>query len=388
MVFEQPQNNPAPVDHVAAGARAALAADVRGGQRSGAATAGDAASAGTEYPYANPYFVGLGGAAGSYLGAYPIPSFLDKAATFKYSKWLGLQGTLGTHVLGSESFVSKALAEEGPGVKNALNAAERQLNELSRGPIKQLAEGWKEIRVSGNAAESVAESSRFSTLMRGLGLQSRAAATEGRGVGSLLGGLGMEGRAAAATTMEGTAAVEGGLLGTAKQVLSNPAVRTGLQGAAVFGGTMLADRLTSGLGEDNYHLAVPGIAAAMLLPEGTGVSTRVAVGASALVLGKIANGLAPASPHLSEVLKPGFADTALLAGSLALPINGEAKLWAAGGAYALGRMSHMNDYESFGTAAAIGGLTYLKTHNQYIAAAAGAGSYVGSTLLSYLEPRT
>jgi hypothetical protein len=250
-----------------------------------------------------------------------------------------------------------------------------------------LAERWKDIRVSGNAAESVAESSRFSTLMRGLGLQSRAAATEGRGAGSLLGGLGVEGRAAA-TAMEGTAAVEGGLLGTAKQVLSNPAVRTGLQGAAVFGGTMLADRLTSGLGEDNYHLAVPGIAAAMLLPEGTGVTTRVAVGASALVLGKIANGLAPADPHLSEVLKPGFADTALLAGSLALPINGEAKLWAAGGAYALGRMSHMNDYESIGTAAAIGGLTYLKTHNPYIAATAGAGSYVGSTLLSYLEPRT
>jgi hypothetical protein len=361
MVFEQPQNNPAPVDHVAAGARAALAADAGGRPRTDADTTDGGTNAAADYPHANPYLVGLGGAAGSYLGAYPIPSFLDKAATFKYSKWLGMQGTLGTHVLGPESFVSKALAEEGPGVKNALGSAERQLNELSRGPIKQLAEGWKDIRVSGNAAESVAESSRFST------------ATEAR--------------AAAATTMEATVAVEGGLLGTAKQLLSNPAVRTGLQGAAVFGGTILADRLTSSLGEDNYHLAVPGIAAAMLLPEGSGVGTRVAVGAGSLVLGKIANGLAPADPHLSEVLKPGFADTALLAGSLALPVNGEAKLWAAGGAYALGRMSHMNNYESFGTAAAIGGLAYLKTHNPYIAATAGAGSYIGSTVLSWLEPR-
>jgi len=363
MTLEQPVSNSGRRDPAAERVGAALFADAN----IPVGAAADPVRA--ELQHGSPFRAAIGAGVGTWLGTAYVPSLLDKAAAYKYTVIpdlpvvrdipgfrSGLNGTLGTNTFGPNSFLGRALATDGDALKNGLKLAEQNVNRLSAGPLNDLAAGWRNIRLPGNVA-GAAESATV------LGAEARGAAA------------GLQGVAAESRLMTG-----------AGRVLSAPGVRAGLSAAAVVGGAMVADRLTSGLGSDDYHFAVPGITAAMLLPEGTSIGTRVAVGAGSVILGKLANGLLPANQHVSDIMAPGFADTALLAGTLALPINPQAKLWAAGGAYTLGRMAHMNTLESLGTAAGIGGVTYMKTHNPYLSLAAGAGSYIGSQLLNVFEP--
>jgi len=292
----------------------------------------------------HPVTIAAGAALGGGLGREIIPHGFDLLSSHRFARgrW-GSTGTLGTELLGEGS----AVARNVPRVNFAV--AENAVNEVSRAGLQPLANAWK--------ANSFAPATR-----------------------------GMTAAAAETTTAVGAEAATGlgGLRGAATQVVDNagrylagrPNLAAAGRAGLLIGGAALADNY---LDHDGYHLAVPGMAVGMMAREG--LLAPAAIGLGALAVSKV---LGPANPDIERITRPGFSDTVLLAGAASLPLKGEAQAYTIGGAYVLGRMAHMSSGEAALTSGAVGLAAYAKTHNPYVAVAAGSGSYLGSRVLGWM----
>ena len=80
-------------------------------------------------------------------------------------------------------------------------------------------------------------------------------------------------------------------------------------------------------------------------------------------------------------MRPGMSDTALLMAAVSMPEN---KVAFGLGAYAVGRMAHMNSVESLGAATVLGVGTYAATKNVPLSVAVGTVSYATSRVIIWI----
>lgn len=293
----------------------------------------------------SPVMLTAGGAVGTAMGRELIPQGFDLLSSHQFARggrWSRATGTLGTELFGEGS----AVARNVPRVNFA--QAENAVNEVSRAGLQPLAKAWQANRLAPAAATTI-------------GAESTVAATAGEAA------TGLNGLRTSATEMVDSAG---------RYLAARPNLASTGRAALLIGGAAFADNYFD---TNGYHLAVPGVAIGMMAREG--LLAPAAVGLGALALSKT---LGPASPEIERIMRPGMSDTTLLAGAAALPLRGEAQAYTLGGAFVLGRMAHMNNGEAALTSGAVGLAAYAKTHNPYVAVAAGTGSFIGSRVLGWM----
>lgn len=278
------------------------------------------------------------GGAGAYLAKGPGGNLLNTAA----ERVLDTTKPIGNSLVGEGSLIGKSVGETG--IKQLKPVADA-LNRAQTGALAKGAEAWKAHYTP----------------------QTVAAAAENTGT------------SAAAAVAKGAGGAEG-TLATAKDILSKPGVQTFLKGALVAGGTLVADQMVPGP-KDDYHLSSLGVPLAMVYGKGN-LATMGWVAGGSLAAGKLLNSVLPAEdhPHLANIMKPGFVDTALVTGSAFLPLDTKGKLAAMGGSWVFGRMTNMNTGESALAGAGLAGLTYRMTKNPALSIGVGAGSWALSRL--------
>ncbi|HEY9715971.1 MAG TPA: hypothetical protein V6C69_00775 [Trichormus sp.] len=295
-----------------------------------------------EHPVTLTAAAALGGAYGREL----IPQSFDLLSSHQFARggrWSNATGTLGSDLFGEGS----AIASSAPRVN--FTVAENAVNEVSRAGLQPLAKAWNANRLVPGAAQEMAAGAESTT----------AAATE------------------ALSGMTRFRVATAGMIDNAGSYLAaRPNLASAGRAALLIGGAAMADNYFDSNG---YHLAVPGMAVGMMAREG--LLAPAAVGLGALAISKA---LGPANADIERITRPGMSDTMLLAGAASLPLKGEAQAYALGGAYVMGRMAHMNSGEAAVTSGAVGLAAYAKTHNPYVAVAAGASSYIGSRALGWM----
>lgn len=281
--------------------------------------------------------IAFAGGTGAYLAKGPGGNLLNSAA----ERVLDSSKPLGNSLLGEGSFIGKQVGENG--IKQLKPVADL-LNKAQTGSLAKGAEAWKAHYTPPQAAAAAAENTAAST-----------------------------GTSAAASVAKGGAGVEGAM-STAKDVLSKPGVQTFLKGAAIAGGTLLADQYTPG--SDGYHLSSVGVPLALVAGKGN-LGTMALYAGGSLAAGKLLNAVLPAEDHthLANIMKPGFVDTALVTGSMFLPLDTKGKVAAVAGSWVFGRMTNMSTGESALAGAGLAGLTYRMTHNPALSIGVGAGSW-------------
>jgi hypothetical protein len=293
----------------------------------------------------HPITLTAGAALGGGLGRELIPQGFDLLSSYQFARggrWSNKIGTLGSELFGEGS----AIARSAPRVN--FTVAENAVNEVSRAGLQPLANAWN--------------ANRFVPAAQGMTAGAESSAAAGVEAATGLGRL----RSAAAGVIDNAGSY----------LAARPNLASAGRAALLIGGAALADNYFDSNG---YHLAVPGMAVGMMAREG--LLAPAAVGLGALVVSKA---LGPASPEIERITRPGMSDTMLLAGAASLPLRGEAQAYTLGGAYVMGRMAHMTSGEAALASGAVGLAAYAKTHNPYVAVAAGAGSYVGSRALGLM----
>jgi len=297
----------------------------------------------------NPLAVSAGAGIGVGLAREVVPLGFDTLASHSFARggrWGKSAGTLGSELFGEGS----RLAGRFPGLN--LGAPERAINEVSRAGLHPLANAWKENALLRSTASAA-------TTTVGTVESTAAAGTE------------------AVSGLRGLRNTASGLLGTAgRYVGGEQGLRQAGGAALLVGGAAIADRA---LDENGYHLAVPGVALGLMARQGLAGPAVIGLGALA-----VSKALGPADPDIERIMRPGFSDTALLVGAASLPLAGEAKAITVGGAFVLGRMAHMNNSEAALASSAVGLAAYAKTHNPYVAVAAGTGSWLSSRALGWM----
>lgn len=279
------------------------------------------------------------GGVGTYLAEGPGGKLLNTAA----ERVLDSSKPIGNSLINEGSIIGKTIGENG--IKSAKPVIDA-LNKAQTGPLAKGAEAWKAHYTPKVAAAA----------------ENTAAAAESTA-----------GTSAAANVAKGAGAE--GALGTAKDILSKPGVRSLLKGGAVVAGTLAADHVLPGP-KDDYHLSTLGVPLAIVAGRGNLGSMAWMAGGS-LVAGKALNYMLPAEdhPHLANIMKPGFVDTALVTGSAFLPLDTKGKIAAMTGSWVFGRMTNMSTGESALAGAGLAGLTYKMTRNPALSIGVGAGSW-------------
>lgn len=287
--------------------------------------------------------IAFAGGTGAFLAKGPGGNLLNTAA----ERVLDSSKPLGSSLLGEGSFIGKSIGENG--VKSLKPVADA-LNKAQTGSLAKGAEVWKAHYTAPQAAAAA---------------DNAAAAT---------------GTSAAANVAKGGAGAAENAMSTAKDVLSKPGVQTFLKGAAIAGGTLVADQMLPGP-KDDYHLSSVGVPLAFVAGKGN-LQTMALYAGGSLAAGKVLNWMLPAEdhPHLANIMKPGFVDTALVTGSMFLPLDAKGKTAAVAGSWVFGRMTNMNTGESALAGAGLAGLTYRMTKNPALSIGVGAGSWALSRL--------
>ncbi|GEM_PF-3246062 len=311
-------------------------------------TSGSAGSSDFAGPVKQPSVLGTAfwGGVGAYTFAGPLPRLLNRASDAIVE---GSDSTLGTSLLGENSWLSKTFPKAAPTLDNLGSKLNGLFGEA--GPLTRAA-GWWQKNYTAPVVKDAAEAT--------------TAPAE-----------------ATVKSLSETLSTTAGKIQAGQEFLAKPGVQTFLKGAAIAGGTLLADKILPGP-KDEYHLSSFGVPLALVAPGET--KTKLMIAGGSLVAGKVLDAILPASAHpqLDHILQPTWMDTVLTTGAIFAPVsNPQAKMALIGGSWVFGRMTGMNTVESGLSGAGLGMLTYKFTHNAALSLAVGGGSWLASRIFHH-----